>query len=112
MSFRLNWHGPNIKRKARRAAVRAVNQTTAEAVKLARPPFPQAASQRVELVQTGKFKRSIRQVKAKQRGNKVTGAFGSFGLSYALFIEARFNPLRGAAARVFRKLKGRLDGAI
>ncbi len=78
MSFR--WNGNKVKRKARRAAKDAINETIAEAVRHAKQNHPGWKNR------TGTAEGSIRVIEfAHREGNRTVGLWGSIGVDYGLW---------------------------
>ena len=104
--YRLDWKGNEVKRRILQAARRGIDETMGACVEDAQPNTP---------VVTGNLRRSIKiQELAQQRGDTVSGLWGSADVNYALWVEtgARGRPgvnmLRGAASKEYPKLSGRI----
>lgn len=106
---RMRWNGDAITGRVAQAAIQAVNETTAEAVSVARSVVP---------VDTGALKASLDARPAQQTGSGVSGEFGSYGIDYALYVELgtsrmRAQPyLRPGADAAFPGLPGRLAAML
>ena len=98
----LEWNGRSVRRDVLRACVKGLNETMGRAVVQAkqRPRMP---------VVTGKAQGSVRIVDlAHVDGSIIRGRWGSTGVAYFPFIEARSGPLRGGSAEAYPELLPRI----
>lgn len=72
------WEGNKLAKKVDRAAAAAVNAVNEEAAAKASEYSP---------VDTGRLRDSMRAVPAYKEGGRWVGIFGSFGTSYAIYVE-------------------------
>lgn len=99
------WRGPAIATAVMQATRRAVDQTMAEAVNIAKPLAP---------FKTGQLRGSIKFIPSQITGLHVKGRWGSFGVHYAVFQEfgtiyiAAHPFLRPAADQAYPKLRQRI----
>lgn len=110
MASRLRWYGDRWRRAIERACADAIDQTTSEAVREAKPRTP---------VRTTTLQGSIQMRPARRRGSAIVGQWGSFDVNYALWVEVghhtrngRLVPgrymLRQAADIAYPKLRDRI----
>ncbi len=106
MSFR--WNGDKVKRKARRAAKDAINETIAEAVRHAKQNHPGWKNR------TGTAEGSIRVIEfAHREGNRTVGLWGSIGVDYMIWLELKHGAaLRSAGDATYPKLADHIRRAM
>lgn len=78
MAFRLDWRGGRIPPNIERATRDGIDDTLAEAVRVAKPLTP---------VLTGTAQGSIRFQPARKEGRRIVGRWGSFDVNYFIWLE-------------------------
>ena len=103
--FKLDWRGDEIKSRLLKAARQGIDETMADCVTDAKRETP---------VRTGTLQGSVRFEPAEVRGNEAKGTWGSFDVSYAIYVEIGtrgrpgVNMLRDAADENYPKLDGNI----
>ncbi len=108
MAFR--WFGDKVKRKARRAAKDAINETMAEAVRHAKRKRNHPGWKN----RTGTAEGSIRIIEfAHREGSRTVGLWGSIGVDYMIWLELKHgSALRSAGDATYSNFKDRLRAAM
>ena len=95
--YTLDWKGPEVLNKVRKAQIGGVNEIATSAVSEAakRPPHP---------FKTGLAQGSLRAQPAQVQGSRVFALWGSHDVDYYIWLELRGNMLRNAADQHYPKL--------
>ena len=106
MAFK--WFGDKVKRKVRRAAKDAINETMAEAVLHAKRNHPGWKNR------TGTAEGSIRIIEfAHREGSRTVGLWGSIGVNYMIWLELKHgSALRSAGDATYSNFKDRIRAAM
>ena len=93
--YTLNWKGPTVLNKTRKAQIGGVNEIATLSATGAAKNTP---------VRTGTAQGSVRAEQARAQGKRVSALWGSFDVDYYIWLELRGNMLRNAADQYYPKL--------